>query len=301
MHTGHGTDTDGARMQSISVIVSTYNAEAWLEKVLVGYACQTHRDFELIVADDGSRQSTTDLIARVAAEFPVPLRHVRHDDDGYRRQEILNQAILAATHDYVLFTDGDCIPRRDFVATHARLAEPGRFLSGGYCKLGMDLSTRIARDDIASGRCFEPAWLQAHERLRGSNRRKLGAGPLAARVLDAITTAGATFNNCNSSAWKADLLAVNGYDERMKYGGADREIGERLEHLGIRGKQIRHKAICLHLEHARGYKTEDSIRANLAIRAQTRAEKRVWTPHGIRKQVSNDDVPVNEAEARAAR
>ncbi|MCW5581381.1 MAG: glycosyltransferase family 2 protein [Luteimonas sp.] len=278
-------------MRSISVIISTYNAEAWLEKVLRGYACQGHRAFEVIVADDGSRPATAELVARFAADYPVPLRHVWHEDEGYRRQEILNKAIPMAAHDYVLFTDGDCIPRCDFVATHARLAEPGRFLSGGYCKLGMDLSTRISPDDIASGRCFDLGWLQSHERLGGSNRRKLGAGPRAARMLDAITTAGATVNNCNSSAWKADLLAINGYDERMKYGGADRELGERLEHNGIRGKQIRHRAVCLHLDHARGYKTEASIRANLAIRAQTRAGQCTWTPYGIVKQVANDDAP----------
>ena len=103
------------------------------------------------------------------------------------------------------------------------------------------------------------------------------------RPLDAITTAKATFNNCNSSAWKEDLLAINGYDERMKYGGPDRELGERLENHGVRGKQVRHRAVCLHLDHARGYKTTASVQANLAIRAETRSRKTVWTPHGIKK------------------
>lgn len=275
-------------MLKISVIVSTYNSEDWLEKVLFGYARQSHPAFEVIVADDGSRPATAELIAGYAKRYPVPLRHVWHEDDGYRRQEILNKAIPLAVHDYVLFTDGDCIPRRDFVATHARLAEPGRFLSGGYCKLGMELSRRITLDDIAAGRCFDLGWLQSHERMNGSNRRKLGASPFAAKLLDAVTPAGATFNNCNSSAWKSDLLAINGYDERMKYGGPDRELGERLENYGIRGKQVRHKAVCVHLDHARGYKTAESVRANLAIRARTRAEKLVWTPYGIIKDAAMD-------------
>lgn len=270
----------------ISVIVSTYNAEAWLEKVLRGYARQTHRPFEVIVADDGSGPATRGLIERVAADFPVPLRHVWHEDRGYRRQEVLNLAIPQAAGDYVLFTDGDCIPRRDFVAVHAQHAQRGRFLSGGYCKLGMDLSQAITLDDIDHGRCFELDWLQTRERQGRSNRLKLGAGAFAARVLDAITPAGATFNNCNSSAWKDDLLAINGYDERMKYGGPDRELGERLENHGVRGKQIRHRAVCLHLDHARGYKTKESVQANLAIRAQTRSERKVWTPYGIRKDAA---------------
>jgi len=200
---------------NISVIVSTYNAEAWLDKVLRGYAAQTHADFEVIVADDGSRPATQALVESHAREFPVPLRHIWHEDQGYRRQEILNQAILIANHDYVLFTDGDCIPRKDFVEVHARHARRGRFLSGGYCKLGMALSERISSDDIVAGRCFDLAWLRSQERMNLSNRLKLGAGLSTAPLLDAITTAKPTFNNCNSSAWKDDLLAINGYDELM--------------------------------------------------------------------------------------
>jgi len=268
---------------NITVIASTYNAEEWLEKVLLGYRNQSWRDFELIVADDGSRDTTRALVERFAADYPVPLRHVWHADDGYRRQEILNAAILQARHDYILFTDGDCIPRRDFVQVHAEQAEPGRFLSGGYCKLSMKLSKAITADDIRDGRCFDLGWLRAQDRLGLSNTLKLGAGSAGGRLLDGITTTKPTFNNCNSSAWKADLLAINGYDERMKYGGPDRELGERLENHGIRGKQIRHRAVCVHLDHARAYKTRESVERNLAIRAQTRAQRITWTPYGIEK------------------
>ena len=271
------------RALAISVIVSTYNSEAWLEKVLQGYAAQDYRNFEVIVADDGSRPTTQALVQRYAADYPVPLRHIWHEDEGYRRQEVLNKAIPGAANEYLLFTDGDCIPRNDFVAVHALHAEKGRFLSGGYCKLGMALSEAISADDIRHGRCFDLTWLQRQESMKLSNRLKLGAGPARAKLLDAITTAKPTFNNCNSSAWKADLLAINGYDERMKYGGPDRELGERLENSGIRGKQIRHRAVCVHLDHARGYKTTESVQANLAIRAETRSRKVVWTPHGINK------------------
>ncbi len=271
----------------ITVIASTYNAEEWLEKVLLGYRCQTWRDFELIVADDGSRESTRALVERFAADYPVPLRHVWHEDEGYRRQEILNVAILEARHDYLLFTDGDCIPRRDFVQVHAEQAEPGRFLSGGYCKLSMKLSKAIGPDDIRDGRAFDRGWLRAQDRLGLSNTLKLGAGTVKAKLLDTITTTRPTFNNCTSSAWKSDLLAINGYDERMKYGGPDRELGERLENNGIRGKQVRHRAVCVHLDHARGYKTRESVERNLAIRAQTRAQRITWTPYGIDKSAGS--------------
>jgi glycosyltransferase involved in cell wall biosynthesis len=267
----------------ISVIVSTYNAEEWLEKVLIGYSVQTYKDFELIIADDGSRPSTKELIDSYAKNYPVPVRHLWHEDQGYRRQEILNVAIMEAAHEYIIMTDGDCIPRKDFVEIHAKYAQKGRFLSGGYCKLSMKLSKEIAKDDILSGRCFDLKWLKSIDKLNLSNALKISANDLSANILDFISPTNASFNNCNSSGFREDMIAINGYDERMKYGGPDREFGERLENNGIKGKQIRHKAIVLHLDHPRGYKTPESLAANLAIRKEVKDKKIVWTPYGIKK------------------
>jgi glycosyltransferase involved in cell wall biosynthesis len=267
----------------ISVIVSTYNAEEWLEKVLIGYSVQTYKDFELIIADDGSRPSTKELIDSYAKNYPVPVRHLWHEDLGYRRQEILNVAIMEASHEYILMTDGDCIPRKDFVEIHAKYAQKGRFLSGGYCKLSMKLSTEISKDDIISGRCFDLKWLKKIDKLNVSNTLKIGATDLSSSVLDFFSPTTPSFNNCNSSGFREDMIAINGYDERMKYGGPDREFGERLENFGVKGKQIRHKAIVLHLDHPRGYKTPESLAANLAIRKEVKDKKIVWTPFGIKK------------------
>ncbi|WP_298147624.1 glycosyltransferase family 2 protein [Flavobacterium sp.] len=267
----------------ISVVVSTYNAEEWLEKVLIGYSVQTYKDFELIVADDGSREQTKELIDSYAASYPVPVRHLWHEDLGYRRQEILNVAIVEAAGDYIIMTDGDCIPRADFVEVHAKYAQKGRFLSGGYCKLPMKSSKAIAKADILNGNCFKTSWLSKIEKLNFSNYLKLAANSLVANIADLITPTNASFNNCNSSAFKADMIAINGYDERMKYGGPDREFGERLENYGVKGLQIRHNAIVLHLDHARGYKTPESLAANLAIRKEVRDKKIKWTPFGIVK------------------
>lgn len=267
----------------ISVIVSTYNAEEWLEKVLIGYSVQTYKDFELIIADDGSRASTKELIDQYASSYPVPVRHLWHEDLGYRRQEILNVAIVEAAHEYIIMTDGDCIPRKDFVEVHAKYAEKGKFLSGGYCKLTMKTSKHITKDDILSGKCFDIQWLKAIDTLGFSNSLKLGANEFLGAILDFISPTTPSFNNCNSSGFREDMIAINGYDERMKYGGPDREFGERLENFGVKGKQIRHKAVVLHLDHARGYKTPESLAANLAIRKEVRQKKIKWTPFGIQK------------------
>jgi glycosyltransferase involved in cell wall biosynthesis len=268
---------------AISVIISTYNSEVWLSKVLESYKHQDYDNFEVIVADDGSGDATKALIEKFKIDYPINLRHIWHEDKGYRRQELLNKCIVQAAYDYILMTDGDCIARKDFVSTHAKYAEEGYFLSGGYCKLNMPTSKAIKLEDIENENCFNVKWLNKIGSITSKQKLKLSVGNTSATFLDIITPTGATFNNCNSSAWKKDLITINGYDERMQYGGPDRELGERLVNLGIKTKQIRHKAICLHLDHPRGYKTKESLAKNLAIRENTKKNKVVKTPFGIKK------------------
>lgn len=267
----------------ISVIFTTYNQPDWLAKVIAGFRHQTFRDFELIVADDGSTAETKALIDALRQETGLEIQHVWHSDRGFCKSEIMNRAIRAARHDYLVFTDGDCIPRKDFLAAHAAHAEPGHFLSGGYFMLPMETSRRIDPEDIATGRCFDMVWLLRSGVPWTYKFLKLTArGPLPA-LLNRFTTTRPSWNGHNASGWKADLVAVNGFDERMRYGGQDRELGERLENSGIKGKQIRYSAICVHLDHRRGYKTAESIAFNRSIRSTTRSERRTWTDFGIEK------------------
>lgn len=266
-----------------SIVVSTYNQPDWLRKVLAGYAAQRTRDFELVVADDGSREDTREMLEALAPTLPFALQHVWHPDDGFRKCAILNRAIERAQADYLVFSDGDCIPRADFVATHLAAREPGRFLSGGYYKLPRTVSDAIGAADIASGRAFDPDWLVAAGTPRDHKLWKLSARGGLATLLNALTPARASWNGHNASGWRRDLEAVNGFDERMQYGGEDRELGERLEHAGIRGKRVRYQAIVIHLDHERGYVKPEMIERNRAIRAETRRRRATWTEHGLIK------------------
>ena len=107
-------------MSTISIILTTYNSETWLEKVLWGYTMQSYIDFELIIADDGSTNETKNLIEKFQTKFKNPIIHVWQKDEGFQKTKILNKAIIKATCEYILFSDGDCIPRNDFVATHLK-------------------------------------------------------------------------------------------------------------------------------------------------------------------------------------
>lgn len=264
-----------------SVIFSTYNSEAWLEKVIWGLSIQTETDFEIIVADDGSRPATKELLDRLRPTLKMPLIHVWQEDNGFQKSQILNKAIIASNTDYLIFTDGDCIPRKDFVATHLKYREKGYFLSGGYFMLPMGVSKLISKEDILNQDCFKVDWLVSNGLKKSFKTTKLMAKGFLARIMNAITPTKPTWNGHNASGWKKDLVEINGFNQEMQYGGQDRELGERLFNKGIKSKQIRYSAICLHLDHARGYVNESTWKKNFAIREYTQKYKVIRTPIGI--------------------
>ena len=267
--------------RDVSVIFSTYRQPEWLRKTLCGFALQNHRDFEVVIADDGSGAETAEVIRSARETTGLRIEHVWQPDQGFRKCRILNKAILKARGSYLIFTDGDCIPHPEFIARHLELAEPGRFLSGGLLRLPMGLSQDILADDISSGRCFSVSWLRSHGMPFTYKLLKLSAGMDFGAVLDRVSPTTAGWNGHNASGWKDDILRANGFDERMGYGGEDRELGERLENAGIRGKRIRHRITCLHLDHPRGYVNAEARAANLAIRRNTRRKRRTRTRFGI--------------------
>lgn len=267
----------------ISVIISTYNKPSWLEKVLWGYEEQQGSEFDLVIADDGSGEETRELIERFQRDSQLSIQHVWHPDDGFQKSRILNKATLAASGDYLIFTDGDCIPRPDFVSTHARLASPTSFLSGGYCKLPLELSLQIEQSHIRSGEAFDLKWLRVNGVSGLSNKFKLNLNHPWNRVTDALTPTKATWNGCNASTYKKHILAVNGHNEDLHSGGQDREMGERLKNLGLEATQIRNRAILVHLDHSRDYKTAESIETNKSAREKTNRTGATWTAEGIVK------------------
>ena len=269
--------------KNISVIVSTYNSPLWLQKVLWGYNTQTYRNFELIIADDGSGEETYQLIEQMKKEVFYPIVHVWHEDNGFQKSQILNKATLTSTTDYIMMSDGDCIPRPDFVEQHIKFREEGFFLSGGYHKLPLDLSKALTKDDIYSGRCFDVSWLKKNGMPNSFKNTKVDADGVFSDVFNLLTPTTPSWNGHNASGWKSDILAVNGFDERMQYGGQDRELGERLVNYGIIAKQIRYSTVCLHLDHPRGYATPDSINKNKEIRRITKEEGKKGTDYGIIK------------------
>lgn len=276
-------------MPSTTVLFATYNEPQWLEWVLWGYTTQTTKDFEVLVVDDGSREETRAVIDRLRPQVNYRLRHFWQPDEGYQKCKGMNRGILLADSDYLIFTDGDCIPHPEFVARHLALRERGRYLTGGYCKLPLALSHKITREDILAGRATDYAWLAANGLERHTLKLRLKNEALRS-LFNAITPVKSRLHGHNASAWKDDVVRVNGWDERMQYGGQDLELGERLVNAGVRGKTIRYSAICVHLEHKRGYFKPEMKQKNDLIRAETRGRRLAYTPYGIDKHLDERNV-----------
>lgn len=274
-------------VEKLSVIITTYNKPEYLKKVLLGFSIQTNRNFELLIADDGSGDETRIMLDWFRMNYALPIKHIWHEDRGFQKCAILNKAIVEAQYDYLLFTDDDCIPRKDFVEVHLQHAEAGFFLSGGYVKLSKTVTKQVDESHILEQQVFDVDWLLAHGQPRKFKLSKLSRSKEYTDLLNRLTTAKATWNGHNVSGFKHDVIAANGFNEDMNYGGLDRELGERLVNAGIRGKQMRYKAICVHLDHPRPYKKTELLRHNRAIRDTVVKNRISYTPNGIDKYLES--------------
>lgn len=263
----------------IGIVMATYNQPEQLAKSLLSYTLQSDSNFDVILADDGSDDRTAAVVDRFSSQLSI--QHVWHPDNGFGKCEILNKAIAASDHDYLIFTDGDCIAAPDLVAIHRQFAEPSCFLSGTYNNLPPHFKDIVTEQSIESQDAFDLRWLRQQGLPKSKMDLRMHRSPMLRRILNATTTTRPNWNGCNASGWRSDLVAVNGFDERMGHGGLDRELGYRLENAGVRGRHARFFAICLHCDHSRGYANATQLQKNHKIRDAAKRKDCVRTSHGI--------------------
>jgi len=235
---------------TLAIVVTTYNRPDALEQVLSAYLSQEDREIELLVADDGSTSETREVIEQFAERAPFPVRHVWHEDQGFRAGAIRNRAILASGADYLVFTDGDCVPLPGFVARHRALAAPGWFVAGNRLLLSADFTAKVMRErmPVETFSAFDWAWRFVRRdvnRLAPLWLRDDGAWRL--RQPDRWQGA----KTCNLGVWRNHLLQVNGFDETYSgWGLEDSDLVIRLLHQGVRHKNGRFGTPLAHLWHA---------------------------------------------------
>lgn len=234
----------------LAVIVTTYNRPDALRLVMSGFAAQSDTDFELIVADDGSKDETAATVEYFSEAAPVPVKHVWQPDNGFRAAAIRNKAALATDADYLVFTDGDCVPTQNFVRAHRRLAETCYFLSGNRVLLNEALTAGVLANQTPIYTWSQDEWKRA-KREGGVNR----LGPLKELPLPGVLRKITPrrwqgVKTCNLSLWRQDFFRVNGFDERYcGWGLEDSDLVIRLIRSGVKHKSARFAAPVLHLWH----------------------------------------------------
>jgi glycosyltransferase involved in cell wall biosynthesis len=233
----------------LAVILTTYNRPDALAAVLEGYFAQRDRDFELIVADDGSTDETRRLIEDAARRAPFALRHVWQEDRGFRAGAARNRALAATNADYVVFSDGDCVPPPQFVGRHRALAEPGYFVAGNRILLSPRFTRDILSRRLPIHRWTHGQWLGAW--LKRDVNRLLPLLTLPDGALRKRSPARwEGVKTCNLAAWRADLARVNGFDESYSgWGLEDSDLVIRLMHAGVKHKSARFATPLFHLWH----------------------------------------------------
>ena len=267
------------------LILSTYENPRALGLCLASVARQRLAPEGIAIADDGSGPETSAVIAAFAARHPAPVRHVCHEDRGFEKGAILNKAIASSEADLLVFIDGDVLIHPDFVARHVELARPDRFCTGSLIRLDAAATASVTPELVASGGVFDRGWLRDSRAIDrfGTWLKTMPFPKPVMNALEVFSPVQKALCGANASAFRADLLAVNGYDETIKYGGEDKDLGVRLGNNGVRGRHLRYTAPLVHLDHARGYADPERIRRHKAIIRQRRADGTTWVKSGIVK------------------
>lgn len=277
----------------ISVIVTTYNREDALDAALRALSRQSDRNFEVVIADDGSRADTARLVESWTPRLPVPLKYVRHEHRGFRGGEIRNRGVRASAGALCIFLDGDCLARPDFIALHRRLYEPGWFVAGNRILLSRELTEAVLAQGLAAETWNFSMLLRG--RLTGGVNRLMPAlhlplGPL--RKLRSHDWEGA--KTCNLAVSRGDLDRVDGFDSAYAgWGLEDSDLVVRLLHAGLRRKDGRFATGVLHLWHPQNDRSQ--LAANRERLEDTIGGSRVRARQGLSALCADDETAARQS------
>jgi len=275
--------------QPISLIISFYNKIELLKLIFAALEIQTFREFEVIIADDGSTPDVVDEISRIKSNYFFPIKHVWHEDKGWQKDIILNRAIVASEGEYLIFIDGDCIPERHFIQEHIESRVDNQIVSGRRVMLTEKISKKLTVQKVQDGYLnfvvgfplfFETVFegkrtfMENMIRIRNKFLRRLFLKDRRRYLL-----------GCNFSVWKSDLLKVNGFDERFVYPGTgeDTDLEGRLSRIGVYPVSKKHLVTLFHFYHVQ---FDTNHEPNKKLYNENNGNKITFTPYGIKKNVS---------------
>ena len=272
-------------MPKLSLIISFYNKPDLLGKVLESVALQTMQDVEVVIADDGSSEQAVAEIHRLQQQYPFPIRHVWHEDQGWRKNMILNKAVVAAQSEYLVFIDGDCLLERHFLEEHYAARKHGEVVTGRRVLLTPDktqqlLAQPLTEDSFGFG-LFMSLLGETLFRHHKTQMEQMIRLPKWMRRLF-IHERKRYILGCNFSLYKEDLLSVNGFDERFMYPGygEDIDLEFRLARAGIPAFSRKCQLVQFHCFHTH---FDTNYAPNKQLLQQNTDNHITYTPFGIQQ------------------
>lgn len=259
----------------ITLLVSTYNRPDALSVCLDSMKHQSRMPDEVVIADDGSREETKIMIDKIRANYPIPIKHVWQDDDGFRKSMILNKAVAQASGNYIIEIDGDAFAHPKLIEDHMRLAKKGIYVKGGRVNLNKELSDEICKSEIS--RAIYP-WTKG---IESKKENAIRFKTLSLYMAPRYRRNASPGLGCNMSFWKEDYIKINGYDEGYTgWGCEDFDFGRRLQRSGLDKRYLKFAGIVYHLWH------EDKFLQN--VENNRKREKEQNAKEAIRCEIGID-------------
>ena len=189
------------RYPRVSVVVASYNGERTLRACLESLARLKYPDYEVLLVDDGSTDSTPGI----AREFPG-FRYIHQDNHGLSIAR--NTGIAASTGEIVAFTDADCRADEDWLY----------YLVGGL--LGGEFAAIGGHNFLPPDDSFIAAAVMASP-----------GGPAHVMLTDREAE---HVPGCNMAFYKWALSEIGGFDPAFRKAGDDVDVCWRLQECGCK-------------------------------------------------------------------
>ena len=255
----------------LSLLISTYNWPEALELVLLSAIRQSSLPDEILIADDGSDESTRELIDSMRTKTDVPIRHIWHEDTGYRKTTIVNKALEESSGEYIVQVDGDVILHPHFIRDHRAFAAPSRFIRGYRLHLREAQSRQVLEEKIIDFPLLQHCHTVVYKALRF---------PLLSWIFRRDRLDCRRVYGCNISFWRADAFKVNGYNnDFFGWGNDDQEFAARLAHMGVKRRKVRFALKQHHIYHPESSREMES--QNKDLLRHTMESKSPFCTNGI--------------------
>ena len=290
-------------MTRLGILVSTYEWPDALDALLRVVSEEGDPVEDVVVADDGSGPETAAVVDRWRKRLDARVVHVWQPDDGFRKARVWNRAIAEIRGDYLVFLDGDSIPRAGFLSATRRAALPGWMLASKRLNLSPRLTRRVLEDGVAVWRWTALDWMaRAPKELFVASRESASPGLLLSvrdrrrpwRPGQPEFTPPYDGYGFFMGVWRDDLERVNGFDMRYEgWGGEDVDLGLRLRRAGMKCGWAGPRTTMLHLWHQQ---RKGRTKSNTPLVEETRLGTRIEAVEGLReleRELAGDQVSAN--------